>query len=68
MPVQTRSRTGAAVIATAAFAIALLTGAAATAGLTRGFDAWGLFVLRDPADLSTPLGPAWLSATARDLG
>lgn len=33
----------------------------------RAFDEALLLVFRDPADLSVPLGPAWLHETARDI-
>lgn len=31
------------------------------------FDRWLMLALRDPADLSRPLGPAWMQETARDI-
>lgn len=36
-------------------------------GETRGFDAFVLRALRNPADLSDPLGPRWVEEMARDF-
>lgn len=47
--------------------IFLAIAAAVSAGLTQGFDAWGLLAMRNPADASQPFGPAWLQETGRDF-
>ncbi len=36
-------------------------------GETGGFDRWLILALRNPADLSDPLGPAWLEELGRDF-
>jgi undecaprenyl-diphosphatase len=36
-------------------------------GETAGFDRWLLLALRDPADPTHPIGPAWLREVGRDL-
>ena len=36
-------------------------------GDTRAFDRTILLALRDPADLSDPIGPRWLEEVARDV-
>lgn len=54
-------------VASLASAVFLAIAVAVSMGLTRGFDAWGLLALRDPADAARPFGPAWLQETGRDF-
>lgn len=54
-------------VATLAFGVFMCIAVAVSAGITRGFDAWALLALRDPADASQPFGPAWLQETGRDF-
>ncbi|HEY8666675.1 MAG TPA: phosphatase PAP2 family protein [Tepidisphaeraceae bacterium] len=36
-------------------------------GSTKKFDEWALRTLRNPNDLKTPIGPAWLAEVGRDM-
>lgn len=55
-----------AVVAALIFVFGKLAGAVLD-GDTRSFDEFVLRVLRNPADLADPIGPAWLESVVRDI-
>lgn len=54
-------------VAALAFGVFMWIAVAVSTGLARGFDAWVLLALRNPADASQPFGPAWMQETGRDF-
>lgn len=57
---------GAAIIALAAIALVVLTGAVLD-GTTQGFDEWVLRAFRESANADDPLGPPWFEEMVRDI-